>query len=169
MVTYKLRSTLPTAQEGAWQLLQESGPSEAILHTHALSHAMLAGTLADALEAMRHADLALLLCPDLPMGALHGLAHDCNLRCQAMALLSPCDESRTWQIPATLPRIPKVPRITRPIERLGCEGLSVMSFREHCGCKHFHFKGLNFSSGGDEFHVTGPQRLQDFPNASCML
>eukprot|EP00439_Symbiodinium_sp_Y106_P051001 s1961_g6.t1 len=121
------------AAGGAWQLLQETAPSEAILHTHALSHAMLAASLTDPLEAMRHADLALLLCPDLPIGALHGLAQECNLRCQAQVAQAPkpCAESRAWQIPAELDlRSPKVPQVSQPIERVGCHGLSVMSFRE---------------------------------------
>ena len=118
------------AAGGAWQLLQETAPSEAILHTHALSHAMLAASLTDPWEAMRHADLALLLCPDLPIGALHGLAQECNLRCQAQAQ-KPCAEERAWHIPAELDlRSPKVPQILQPIERVGCHGLSVISFRE---------------------------------------
>ena len=119
------------AAAGAWQLLQEAAPSEAILHAHALSHAMLAATLPDPLEAMRHADLALLLCPDLSIGALHTLAQQCNLRCQAKAAKGPREDLQTWQVPAVLdPRSPKVPRMSHPIERVGCHNLSIMSFRE---------------------------------------
>jgi len=87
--------------------------------------------MTDAYEAMRHADLAMLLSPDLPIGALHSLAASCDERCQAAGPLRSLDcGASLWIVPSKLPSSTKVPRISTGIERVACRDLPVTRFRE---------------------------------------
>lgn len=111
----------------AWHLLQKS-PTEAVLHAHALSHAMLAATEADEQKAMLHADLSLSLCPDLPIAAVHTVMKLCNERCQNV--LPILEDGLAWEIPSMLPATAKTPEVQKPIIRKPCSHLSVMGFRD---------------------------------------
>eukprot|EP00435_Cladocopium_sp_Y103_P023478 s653_g5.t1 len=111
----------------AWQLLQGS-PTEAVLHTHALAHAMLAAIETDEQKAMLHADLSLSLCPDLPIAAVHTVMQTCNQRCQNVEVT--LEDGLAWEVPRSLPASAKTPEVRKPISRLACSDLTVMSFRD---------------------------------------
>lgn len=119
-----LHATRCTA--AAWQLLQQS-PTEAVVHAHALAHAMLAASIKDVYQAMVHADLSLSLCPDLPIPAVHSVMRKCNEGCQN-AVASGVEDA-AWEISAVLP-IAKTPQVLFPIRRLASSQVSMMDFRE---------------------------------------
>ena len=109
----------------AWHLLQAQA-TEAVLHAHALAHAMLAVTETDAQKAMLHADLSLSLCPDLPIAAVHSVMKSCNERCQSVA--PSLEDGLAWEIPSDLPATAKRPVVQKPIHR--CSNLSLVEFRD---------------------------------------
>ena len=115
----------------AWQLLLSGSPTEALLHAHALAHAMLADLELDAQQAMIHADLSLSLCPDLPIAALHTVMKACNRRCQEKPIPQ-LQDGLSWEIPGQLPSTPKTPVLKSPMERFASATLSVAQFREAC-------------------------------------
>eukprot|EP00927_Polykrikos_kofoidii_P068909 TRINITY_DN64262_c0_g1_i1.p1 TRINITY_DN64262_c0_g1~~TRINITY_DN64262_c0_g1_i1.p1 ORF type:complete len:571 (+),score=58.37 TRINITY_DN64262_c0_g1_i1:108-1715(+) len=81
-------------------------------------------------EALRHADLALLLSPDLPIVALHNLLECCAACCCVAEPVVNFDEGLPWVIPSQLhARLPNVPVVQHPIDRQSCRGLSVAQFR----------------------------------------
>eukprot|EP00929_Paragymnodinium_shiwhaense_P107180 TRINITY_DN73247_c0_g1_i1.p1 TRINITY_DN73247_c0_g1~~TRINITY_DN73247_c0_g1_i1.p1 ORF type:complete len:544 (+),score=109.28 TRINITY_DN73247_c0_g1_i1:112-1743(+) len=80
-------------------------------------------------EALRHADLALLLSPDLPIQMLHTLAARCAAVCGACALPSAIEENATWTIPSELRASSKVPKLSHAILRESYTSLPVTRFR----------------------------------------
>jgi len=114
-------------------MLQGGSREEAVIHAHAFAHALLASsTLAcggDAAKAMRYADLALLLCPELPVPALHGLAARCDALCGRDSSRATCDGEH-WTILDSLAAAPKAPKVTKPIQREQYAHLPITRFRE---------------------------------------
>lgn len=142
---------LNTCAAEAWRQLRNGKRHETLLHAHAFAHALAAavclrrvestedapaekrprrsGRLA---EAMRHADLALLLCPDLPIPALHQLALRCDAKCAQHIASLPIDphvNSKSWVVPSQLPTSPKVPSLICPLVRVPCARVPVAQFR----------------------------------------
>ena len=77
---------------------------------------------------MLHADLSLSLCPDLPIAAVHTVMQTCNQRCQNMEVT--LEDGLAWEVPRSLPASAKTPEVRKPISRLACSNLTVMSFRD---------------------------------------